>query len=138
VTIRRLHRDQRGIVAGSLVRYAVVLVILGVIMIEAGSILFTYIGLQNAADAAAIRAADTWSVSRDLRTARRAARDELDTKGQDDATITTFEADSLPALQVRFTVEKQAPTLIVQRLSFLEDLGIVEVDATAQPVAPGV
>ncbi len=138
MNLPRLHRDQRGFVAGSLVRYAIVLVILGVIMIEAGSILFTYIGLQNAADASAIAAADAWSDSRSLRVARRTARADLDTRGQENATITSFEADSLPALEVRLTVEKAAPTLLVQRIGFLEGLGVVEVDAAAQPVQAGV
>ena len=138
MNLSRLARDERGIIGSSLVRYAVILVVLGVIAIEAGSILFTYIRLQNAADSAAITAADVWADTRDPRAARRAARAELDLKDQENASIIGFEADSAPELEVRFTLRKAAPTLLVQRIGFLEELGIVEVDAVAQPVAAGV
>ena len=138
MTLAARLRDERGIIVGTLVRYVLVLVVLGLVLIEAGSIIFTMIRLQNAADAAAVLAADAWAETGNIRTARRAARAELDNKDQDDATITSFEGDGAPTFEIRFTAEKEAPTIVVSRLGFLEDLGIVEADASARPVESGV
>ena len=131
-------RDERGIITASLVRYTAILVVLGLILIEAGSILYTYIRLQNTSDAAAVAAADTWSETGNIRTARRAARAELDTKDQEDATIVRFEGDGPPTYEVRLTARKEAPTIIVGRIGFLRDLAEVDVEADARPVQPGV
>jgi hypothetical protein len=135
--VRRLQ-DERGIITGTLVRYVVLLVVVGMVAIEAGSIAFTYIRLQNAADAAAVVAADVWAETRDVRSARRAARAELDLKDQEAATIIGFEGDNVPPHEVRFTAGREAPTILVGRIGFLEELGRVEVEASARPVAPGV
>ncbi|MGH2684210.1 MAG: pilus assembly protein TadG-related protein [Actinomycetota bacterium] len=135
---RRIHDERGGIITGSLLRYAVILVILGLVAIEGGSIIFTVIRLQNAADAAALRAADEWQSTGDIRTARRAARAELDTKGQEEATITAIEADGAPTYELRLTAQKEAPTILVGRIGFLEDLGVVDIEADARPIEAGV
>jgi Flp pilus assembly protein TadG len=138
MSVAQRLRDERGIITGTLVRYAAILLVLGLVAIEGGSIAFTFIRLQNASDAAALAAADTWSSTRNLRTARRAARAELDTKDQDDATIVDIEGDGPPGFEIRLRVRKEAPTILVNRIGFLSDLGIVEIDAEARPVQPGV
>ena len=135
---RRIHDERGGIITGSLVRYALVLVILGLVLIEGGSIIFTMIRLQNAADAAALVAADQWQATGNIRTARRAARAELDTKGQDEATITSIEADGSPTYELRLTTQREAPTILVRRIGFLEDLGLVDIEADARPIDAGV
>ena len=138
MSVAQRLRDQRGIITGTLVRYAAILLVLGLVAIEGGSIAFTFIRLQNASDAAALAAADTWSSTRNLRTARRAARAELDTKDHEDATIVDIEGDGPPLFEIRLHVRKEAPTILVNRIGFLSDLGIVEIDAEARPVQPGV
>jgi hypothetical protein len=52
--------------------------------------------------------------------------------------VARFEADGPPTYEVRFVVVKQAATLIVHRISFLEDLAEVEVEARARPIEAGV
>jgi hypothetical protein len=135
---RGFHDEHGGIITGTLVRYTIILVILGLVAIEGGSIIFTIIRLQNSADAAAVVAADTWQETGNIRTARRAARAELDTKDQEDATITGIEADAAPTYEVRLTAQKEAPTILVSRIGFLEGLGIVDIEATARPIEAGV
>ena len=134
----RIHDERGGIVTGSLARYAIVLVLLGLVLIEGGSIIFATIQLQNAADSAAVVAADQWQTTGNIRTARRSARAELDTKGQEEATITSIEADGAPTYELRLTAQKEAPTILVQRIGFLADLGVVDIEAEARPVEAGV
>lgn len=127
--------DERGIIGISLIRWAIVLVLLGVVVIEGGSIIFTAISLQNAADAAAIEAADIWEETGNIDRARAAALDALQERNQEDASIpaANFEADGSPTFEVRFQAVKQASTLIVHRIEFLEDLAEVTVEAKARP-----
>ena len=131
-------RDERGLVGFSLIRWVIVIVLLGVVMIEGGSIIFTAVGLQNAADGAAVEAARVWRESRNLRFASAAAVESLDDREQDQARLVNIEADSTEPFEVRITVRKQAATMIVHRIGFLKDLATVEVEAEAREVAEDV
>lgn len=132
--------DERGLAGFSLIRYAIIIVVLGLVAIEGGSIIFTTIGLQNAADAAALDAADTWKKTGSPTLARQAALETLAQREQDQARVPAarFEVHGEPTYEVSFTVIKQASTLIVHRIGFLEGLAQVDVDATARPVEQGV
>jgi hypothetical protein len=136
----RLVREERGLAGFSVLRYLLIIVLLGVAAIEGGSIIFTTIGLQNAADAAAVEAADVWERTQDLGAARAAALSTLATREQDEARIpsASFEADRYDPFEVRFTVKKRASTLVVHRIGFLEGLAQVEVRASARPIDAGV
>jgi uncharacterized membrane protein len=132
--------DERGVVGISLIRWGIVLVILGLVLIEGGSIIFTTIGMQNAADVAAIDAADTWAKTGSLNTARQAALEALRARDQDEARIpkSSFEADGAPSYEVRFIVVKEARTIVVQHIGFLEDLAVVSIDVSARPIETDV
>ena len=140
MTSARRIGDERGVVGVSLIRWGIILVILGLVLIEGGSIIFTSIGLQNAADVAAIDAADTWAKTGNLNSARQAALTALRSRDQDDARIpkNSFEADGAPSYEVRFVVVKEARTLIVQHIGFLEDLAVVSIDVKARPIETDV
>ena len=131
-------REERGLVGVSLIRWTIILLILGVVVIEGASIIFTAIGLQNAADGAAAEAAGTWRKSRDLQAARDAAIRVLDESEQDEARLVSIDADDTEPFEVRITVRKQASTLIVHRIGFLKDLAKVEVEAEARGSESGV
>ena len=133
----RLH-DERGLIGFSLIRWVLVIVVIGVIMIEGGSIIFTTIGLQNAADGAADEAAATWRKSRDLEAATEIAVRTLDEHEQDEARIVSIDADNTEPFELRLTVRKQASTLIVHRIGFLKGLARVEVEAEAQCNESGI
>lgn len=127
-TITRL-RDERGVIGVSLIRWTIVLVLLGLVAIEGGSIIFTTIGLQSAADGAAAEAADVWEKTGNLGSAGDAASRELENREQDQARLVHIEADNTAPFEVRITVRKQAATLLVHRIGFLEDFATVEVEA---------
>jgi uncharacterized membrane protein len=131
-------RDERGLLGVSLVRWILVIVLLGLVAVEGGSIIFTSIGLQNASDAAALAAADKWAEEHNFRLARQAALDSLAEQEQDEARIIKFEADGFDPFEVRMTVQKQAATLVIQRIGFLKDFAEVEVQAKAHAVRSNV
>ncbi len=125
-------REERGLVGVSLIRWTIILILIGVVVIEGASILFTAIGLQTAADGAVAEAAGTWRRSRDLEAARSAALRVLDESEQDEARLVSIDADDTEPFEVRITVRKQASTLIVHRIGFLKDFARVEVEAEAR------
>lgn len=131
-------RDERGLIGFSLIRWIIVIVILGVVMIEGGSVIFTTIGLQNAADAAAVDAARTWERTRDLGAASDAAVRSLASREQDKARLVAIDADDTDPFEVRITVRKQAATLIIHRIGFLKDFAIVDVKAEARELEASV
>ena len=126
-----LLRDERGLIGFPVIRWAIVIVLLGIVMIEGGSILFTTIGLQNAADGAASEAARVWEATRDLGSASDAARRALDDREQDQARLVEIDADNIEPFEVRLTVRKRAATMFVHRIEFLEEFATVEVEARA-------
>ena len=136
--MRERLRDERGIIGSSLAKYAIFLILGGLVAIEGGSVIFTTITLQNNADGAAVAAAEEWGRSGNARTALAAARTSLDDKQEQDASIDTFEADGPPSFEVRITVSKQASTLLIHRIGFLEGFANVDVEAEARTAGSGV
>jgi uncharacterized membrane protein len=122
--------DERGFVIASLLRMVIILLVLGLIAVEGGSILFSSLSLQDSADVAAVNAADRLRVGRSVAGA------------QQEAALTLNERDSAAELigfevladgSIRLRARKQATTLFVHRIGFLEDLAVVEATATAAP-----
>jgi uncharacterized membrane protein len=126
--------DERGLLGFSLIRWILVLALLGLVAVEAGSIIFTTIGLQGASDTAALEAADVWEHTRDFKAAKEAALDSLADQEQDQARITKFEADGFEPFEVRMTTQKRAATLVVQHIGFLKDFATVEAESKAHAV----
>jgi uncharacterized membrane protein len=131
-------RDERGLIGVSLIRWTIVLVLLGVVVIETGSIIFTTLSLQNAADGAAAEAAATWRKTQDLEAARSTALRSLDDHEEDEARLVSIDADNTAPFELRITVRKQASTLIVHRIGFLKDFARVDVDAEARAAESGI
>ena len=131
-------RDERGVIGVSLIRWTIIMILIGTVLIEGGSIIFTTISLQSAADAAASEAASVWRRSQDLEAATTAADRTLDEHEQDEARIVNIEADRSEPFEVRLTVRKQAATLIVHRIGFLEDFARIEVEAEARGAESGI
>jgi Flp pilus assembly protein TadG len=131
-------RGERGVIGVSLIRWTIVLVLLGVVVIEAGSIIFTSLSLQNAADGAAARAAATWRKTQNLESAREMAIRTLDEREEDEARLVSIEADNTEPFELRITVRKQAATLIVHRIGFLKGFAVVDVDAEARAPDSGI
>jgi Flp pilus assembly protein TadG len=127
--------DERGFVIASLIRLVVVLLVLGLVVVEGGSILFTRLTLGDAVEYAATQGAAQLQSSRSPQAAQAATAEAL-AERENDATLTRFEV--LPDGGVRVTATKQAATILLQRIGFLEDLARVEVTASGRPVNPNV
>ena len=127
--------DEGGFVVASLIRMVLVLLVVGLVIVEGGSILFASLQLQDAADAAALNAADELKNSRSAESAEEAATEALERRDAE-AVMTQFEV--LPDGGVRLHARTQASTILVHRIRPIDDLAVVEATATGRPVSGGI
>jgi Flp pilus assembly protein TadG len=127
------HADQRGIVATWLIKVVLGIAIVGLAAVEGGSILFTKLGVQDAAESGATAGVEVLTRSpRDCRGAGQvaaAAVIERDSEIEPSAVAWTCFPDG----RFRLTVKKEASTILVGRISAIEDWARVEGRATASP-----
>ncbi|MGH2696245.1 MAG: hypothetical protein ACRDIW_04550 [Actinomycetota bacterium] len=133
--MRAALADERGIVVSFLVKAILGLVVVGTLLIEGGSILFTRLRVQDVAESAATAGAAQLMQSRDCSGAGEVA------------TVTAHDKDSRARVRSyqchqdgRFTVvlTKRADTLYVHMIGFLEDLTLARTQVTAEPPTPDV
>jgi hypothetical protein len=107
----------------------VLIVIFGIAAVEAGSIIFTSLSLENTASDVAADALLELNGSHDPQAA--CAEAETSTKSHDsDARLVSCIAD--PKLgEVKVKLRKVATTIIVRHISFLRKLGVVKATADA-------
>ncbi len=126
---RRL-REERGLVGRALVLSILVIVVLGIAAIDGGSMLFTSFKVADVSQAAATAGAAELQSTGSLTRAREAARTaahERDAKSH----MTRFRLRQGGVVEV--TIAKTASTLIVQRVGFLKDLGVIHSTSTSGP-----
>jgi hypothetical protein len=131
----RLHADERGILTAFLVKLVVGFALVGLLVVEGGSIIWARLKASDAADSAAIAAADSFSQNHDVRFAREAALDAVERKDPDARLVEPFKVQ--PDGTVRVTVLKRAPTVLVDRIGLTEDWAIIRITATGSPAQPG-
>lgn len=125
--------DERGLVGKAVVILLIVILVIGVMAVEAGSIIFTKLSLENTADAAAADGERDFASSHNVAEACAAAKaSALD--HDKDVHFVACTADPNSGV-ISIKIRKTAPTLIVRRIGFLRKLGVVK--ATAQ-TGPGV
>lgn len=133
MTLRAALADERGIVVSFLVKAILGLVVVGTLLIEGGSIMFTRLRVQDVAESAATAGAAQLMQSRDCSGAGEVA------------TVAAHDKDSLARVRSyqchqdgRFTVvlTKRADTLYVHMIGFLEDLTLARTQVTAEPPTP--
>jgi hypothetical protein len=117
----RLHRDQRGLITGFIVRLIIVFLIVGVVGEEAAQCIVAQVKAHSTARVAAQAAANEYFLSR---SAQRA----------EDVAIVAAAAENPAARVTGFTITQDgavtviirivANTWIVKRVSFLKHLGI--------------
>lgn len=127
--------DERGFVIASLIRLVVLLVLVGLVVVEGASILFASLTLQDAAEVAALNAADQLDAGQSV---EEATDEAVRTLGQRDPDISLLDFEVLPDGGVRIRVRKRAATILVHRIGPLDDLALVEASATGRPVSGGV
>lgn len=132
---RRFDHEEAGVVGKIIVLWLVVVALLGVAFIDAGSIAFTKFGLADVASAAARQAANTYRGDRNVAAACQAA-------------VTSI-ADSDPGAKlgkkgclvneqtgaVTITVRKQAKTILAGRFGFTKRFAKVTATETNGPTS---
>lgn len=130
---QRLHRDEAGIVGKIIVAWLVMVAVLGVIAVDAASVVFTTFRASDVAATAASAGATTYRARKDASEACDVARRSI-AEGDADVRIpkSFCRVDSASG-QVTITVRKRANTIIAGRLPFTEDLTEVVAKETARP-----
>jgi hypothetical protein len=123
--------DERGIIASSLLKIVLALAVVGFLALEAGSILFTRLTIQDTAERVASDAADSYDDSGNVEVARETAVESL-TDHDEDAKLKKFVVNPLNG-NVRIVIRKRASTLVADKVGFLKDLTLAEGDAVGHP-----
>ena len=104
----------------------------GLAVIETASIVFTYISVSGRADEAAAAAAGSFASTRDQRAACQVGADLLHRR--DPAARFLFRRCRVHGDgTMSITIRKEASTLLVQRIGFLDQLGVVTQTSTKGP-----
>jgi uncharacterized membrane protein len=133
-TLRRVHREQSGMVGKIIVVWLLFVAVLGIFAIDTASVLFTKFRLSDAAGTAASTAVSTYQNERDVTAACGAA--ELSVHQADpDATMAKGWCKVDTSGDVTITLRKTATSIIAGRFSFTRDLTKVVQRETASPSA---
>lgn len=128
-----LHTDERGIVVSWIIKVVLGIAIVGLAAVEGGSIMFTKLGVQDAAESGATAGVEVLTQNpRDCRGAGQVAATAVidrDSEIEASAVKWTCFTDG----RFRLTVKKEASTILIGRISAIEDWAQVEGGATASP-----
>jgi Flp pilus assembly protein TadG len=124
-------QDERGLVGKALVILMLVVLFLGIVVVETGSIVFTKLSLENTAEAAAADGARDLATSHNRNSACEAAAISV-VEHDKNAVLKNCDAN-LTTGTVFIRLRKDASTLIVQHIGFLEKLAIVKATAETGP-----
>lgn len=132
--VNRLRRidpsSEAGLANRSLVILLVVVVVVGLAAVEGGSILFSQLKLQDAADAAASAASSAYGGTHTTEAAKAAALDAIQ-QNNDGAHLVKLMIDTKGDVTV--VLKKKAVTILLYRVGFLEKLAIVKATSTSGP-----
>lgn len=123
-------RDERGILIAALVRLVIFFALLGLVLFEAGSVIWSRLSVQDTADAAATTAVTAYRDSKDVRVAEQEALRTVEDKDET-AQMTFFQVHADGSVTVR--VRKTAQTLVIQHVGFLDGFTRARGSATIEP-----
>ncbi len=130
----RLIRDERGGILGkTLVLVIIVFALVGVIVIDGGSIFFTSLHLSDAADAAAQDAAGTYAIKHDTAAACKTAQDTLDSQFPGVTAVCSSITVDPSNGALTLTVEQTATTVVLKYIGPLKKYATVHVSSTSSP-----
>jgi Flp pilus assembly protein TadG len=130
------HADQRGIVASWLIKVVLGIAIVGLVFVEGGSIVFTKLQVQDTAESGANAGVGYLSQNpADCRGAGQIATVAVQDK---DPQVQITEISCLQDGRFRMGVRKEASTILVGKISAIEDWAVAQSTATARPAVPGV
>jgi uncharacterized membrane protein len=134
-TPNRLHDGQTGAVGMMIVIWLVVVVLLGITAIDAGSIAFTKFRLADVASSASTQAANAFRSNPNVATACQAAEASI---LADDASAKLAKKGCLVDAQtgaVTITVRKEATSIVAGRLGFTKHFTKVSATETNGPTS---
>jgi Flp pilus assembly protein TadG len=129
--LRDRFRDERGLVGKMMVTLLLIIILVGVVAVETGSIVFAKLSLENTASTAAADGERDLLSSHSANSACQSAAQSM-IEHDKDARFVQCVADPRTN-QIYVKIRKEAPTLIVQRVGFLRKLGIVKAEAETGP-----
>jgi Flp pilus assembly protein TadG len=122
MNLRRLHADERGgLISGFIIRTVIVFGLLILGLEEIGQVIWTQVRVSNAAGAAAQAGADSYAATKSVNEAEKAAVDAAYADNPK-AKVTSVVVNQDGSVTV--TAQLTAPTLIIQRISFLKKYGL--------------
>ncbi len=124
-------RDEQGLVGKALVILLVLIVLVGLMAVEAGSIIFTKLSLENTADTVVADGERELASSHSQAAACKAVLQSL-VDHDEHAQVKACTANPATGV-ITIKLRKVAPTLIVRRVSFLRKLGVVKATAESGP-----
>jgi hypothetical protein len=128
-TRRLAFGDEHGLVGKLLVLWLLLVAFLGVVAVDAGSILMLRVRTGDLAGDAAGAAAEEFAASRDQRAAKLAALGTI-ADGEDRARLRRIE---VRRGAVAVEVSARADTIVVDWIPFVDDLATVTVTRTSTP-----
>ena len=114
----RVSDEQGGIISSWLVQLLAIMVVLAFVGYEGVSIAATHLSLDEDAREVAAAARSAYGGSREVDDAIEAGRDAAEVQGID--VLDVVEVGDPP--EVAFELGKQASTLVIHRIGFLEDM----------------
>ncbi len=123
--------DQRGFVTAFFVKLALVLILVGITAVETGAIIFARLQTNDVAETASAVAAGSYRDNRVERAASQAAERAVAEKDPS-VEIESFQVNRRDGT-VEITVTKQASTILVQHIGFLEGLATAKGTAVGEP-----
>lgn len=125
--------DERGLVGKMIVMILVVIVVVGIAVVEAGSIVFTKLSLENTASTVAADGERDLAASHSAISACQAAAASA-LEHDKDAVFVVQACKANPSTgEISIKLRKTAPTLIIRRVGFLRKLGVVKATAETGP-----
>jgi hypothetical protein len=132
-SLRRVHREQSGLVGKIIVVWLVFVAVLGIFAVDAASVLFTKFRLSDAAATAASTAVSTYQNERDVTAACGAAQLSVQQADPDATMAKGWCKVDTSSGDVTITLRKTATSVIAGRFSFTRDLTKVVQRETAEP-----
>jgi hypothetical protein len=123
--------DERGSVGRLIIGTVVLIFVVGLAVVETGSIIFTHLSLENTASDVAADAAVDINASHSANAACNTALQSTHTHDKD-AKLVSCSADPKTG-EVKVKLRKVATTLIVKHVGFLRKLGVVKATADTGP-----
>jgi hypothetical protein len=131
----RFHHGESGAVGWLIVMWLVVVAVIGVTAIDAGSIAFTKFRLADVASSASSQAANNFKGSKNVETACQAAIASIAASDANAKLANKGCVVDVPTGTVTITVRKEAKTILVGRLGFTKHFTKVTATETNGPTS---